>query len=397
MGDSKLGDYFQLRFLPQRFDLDGAGFDQHGVPCHKLACPNCHLPIPRALLHLSNFFVSIAGAPASGKSYFLASMIWSLRKTMAKAFSTNFTDADPDMNKRIKGYESAQFMGSDNPNELVAIAKTDVSGDIYNQSFINGISTTLAQPFIFTIEPMPKHPLLKQMERAAQAVCLYDNAGESFLPGADLSSLPVTRHLARSNTIMFVFDPTQDVRFRTACKEHVDDPQMNPTDGAGVRKSPVPQETVLNNVITQMRTLIHISPREKIKIPLIVVLTKWDAWKQLTKFPHYREPWKKASNMPISAYNAERVEEYSNQLRELLLDLIPNLVSTAETASEKVTYIAVSATGGPPELGEPDINGIRPLAYRPINVNPIWSEVPFFHSQFLAGKYCIPVGKRVDK
>jgi hypothetical protein len=274
MGDSKLGAYSQLRFLPQRFDIDGAGFDQHGMLCHKLACPNCHIPIPRQLLHLSNFFVSIAGAPASGKSYFLASMIWQLRKTMAKAFCTNFTDADPDMNKRIKGYESAQFMGSDDPNELVSIAKTDVSGDIYNQSLINGISTTLAQPFIFTIEPMPKHPMFKQIERAAQAVCLYDNAGESFLPGADLSTLPVTRHLARSNAIMFVFDPTQDVRFRSACKEHVDDPQMNPTGGAGVRKSPVPQETVLNNVITQMRTLTHTSPREKLKMPLIIGLSK---------------------------------------------------------------------------------------------------------------------------
>lgn len=398
--DPKLGIQYAKRFLPTRFDIDGAAYDADNFPCHKLACPNCHLPIPRPLLHLSNFYISIAGAPASGKSYFLASMIWQLRNTMARSFAMNFADADTEMNARIRNYESAQFMGSDNPDELVSIAKTDVSGDIYNQSRINGVSTMLAQPFMFTVEPMPSHPFMNQAERAAQTVCLYDNAGESFLPGADMTAQPVTRHLAATNALMFVFDPTQDVRFRGACKEHVDDPQMNPSkEPTNQRKSPVPQETVLNNVITQIRNLTHTPPREPLKIPLVIVLTKWDAWKQLTHFRKNLDesaPWKRINNMSVSVYNVDRVTEYSNQLRELLLDLIPNLVSTAETASENVAYIAVSATGGPPELGKPDAAGIRPLAYRPKNVKPIWSEVPFFHSQYLSGKFCVPIGKSVQ-
>jgi hypothetical protein len=397
--DPKLGTQYTKRFQPVRFDIDGAAYDADNFLCHKLACPNCHLPIPRSLLHLSNFYISIAGAPASGKSYFLTSMIWQLRNTMARSFATNFADADTEMNTRIRSYESGQFMGSDDPNELVMIAKTDVSGGIYNQSRINGVSTMLAQPFMFTVEPMPTHPFLETAERAAQTVCLYDNAGESFLPGADLTTQPVTRHLAATNALMFVFDPTQDVRFRSACKEHVDDPQMNPSkEATNQRKSPVPQETVLNNVIMQIRNLTHTPQRETLKIPLVIVLTKWDAWKQLTHFrkpPDQSVPWAKSSNTRVNVYNVDRVTEYSNQLRELLLDLIPNLVSTAETASEKVAYIAVSATGGPPELGEPDANGIRPLCYRPKNVKPVWSEVPFLHSQYMANKFCVPIGRAV--
>ncbi len=281
--DPKLGTQYAKRFLPVRFDADGAAYDVDHFPCRQLACPNCHLPIPRPLLHLPNFYISIAGAPASGKSYFLASMIWQLRQTMAREFAMNFSDADAGMNTRIRQYESMQFMGGDNPDELVSIAKTDVSGDIYNQSLINGANTILAQPFIFTIGPMPNHPMLKQGKRLSQTVCFYDNAGESFLPGADLATQPVTRHLAATNALIFVFDPTQDVRFRSRCTDYVNDPQMNPDAHAtNLRRSPVPQEAILNNVIAQIRNLTLLPSHEPLAIPIVIALTKWDAWKQLS-------------------------------------------------------------------------------------------------------------------
>ena len=395
----------RLRFLPQRFNLAGAALDPRNVPCEKLACPECHLPIPRPWLYLNNFFLSIAGAPASGKSYFLASMVWQLRKTMAKNFYSNFTDADPQMNRRIFDYETTLFTGSNDPHKLVRIDKTDVAGNIYNNTVVNGTPTQLAQPFTYTTEPMPKHPLLKRANRTRQVICVYDNAGEHFLPGMDHITVPVTRHMAKSDALLFIFDPTQDVRFRSACTEPVDDPQMNSAHGGmksetQSRIHSTRQDTVLVNVLTQIRNLSFLPPDENIKMPLIIVLTKYDAWKQLGrgkfpkgKAPEEQNPWKLTADGIINYYHAERVEKYSQILRELLLDLIPNLVSAAESAAENVTYIAVSATGGPPEFGEPDEQGIRPLCYRPINVKPIWAEVPFLHAQCLANKSTVPFTK----
>lgn len=388
LGDSKLSDIDQLRFLPLRFDINGAALDSHHFPCHRLACPNCHLQVPRSLLHMPSFFVSIAGAPASGKSYFLTSMIWQLRKTMARDFCMSFTDADTSMNKRIRDYESMQFMGAE-PDKIVAIEKTEAQGDIYNVTRISGQETSLAQPFAFTISPMPNSPFASQSERISQTVCLYDNAGESFLPGSDHVTQPVTRHLATSDAILFLFDPTQDQRFQKACKAPVDDPQMNPALGGQVRRSEVRQETVLTEMITRIRAHARLSPHEKHKAPMIVVLTKFDAWKQLTQFPHYYNPWNPVKGMPVSAFNAQRVEEFSQIIRKLLLDLIPDLVSTAETFSEHVTYIAVSATGGPPAV-DPKTGA---TGYRSGEINPIWAEVPFFHAQTLTKKYCVPILK----
>jgi hypothetical protein len=208
--------------------------------------------------------------------------------------------------------------------------------------------------------------------------------------------------MAKSDALIFIFDPTQDVRFRVACMEPVDDSQMWSTqDGmkseTQSRIHSTRQDTVLINVITQIRNLSFLAPHEKIKMPLIIVLTKYDAWKQLgrgkfpqDKAPEELEPWKSAKGEIIKVYHAERVEQYSQILRALLLDLIPNLVSTAESSAEQVSYIAISATGGPPELGEPDEQGIQPLCYRPINVKPIWAEVPFLHAQYLANKSTVP-------
>ncbi|MDR3109048.1 MAG: hypothetical protein LBU65_05085 [Planctomycetaceae bacterium] len=390
LGDSKLGDTASLRFLPFRFDVSGAAIDSHKYPCHKIACPNCHLQIPRSLLHLSNSFISIVGAPASGKSYFLASMIWQLRKTMARGFCMSFADAEPEMNRRIRSDVSKQF-DNDDPDKLVYIDKTQVEGDIYNVTNIGGQVISLAQPFIYTMSPMPGHPLQNKPERISRSVCLYDNAGESFLPGADKVTQPVTRHLATSDAILFLFDPTQNLRFKRACKQSVNDPQMNPELGVDVRKSDVPQEIILTEMITRVRDHLRLSPNEKHKSPLIIVLTKFDAWQQLTNFSHYHNPWEPVQNMAISAYSVKRVEEYSQILRKLLLDLIPDLVSTAETFSENVTYIAVSATGRPPEFGPPDNEGKRQLMFRSGEINPVWTEVPFFHAHAQARKYCIPV------
>ena len=157
------------------------------------------------------------------------------------------------------------------------------------------------------------------------------------------------------------------------------------------------QEVVLDNLLTQVRNLNSLWPNEKIKVPLVIVLAKYDAWMQLVrgkfprgKAPEEQHPWKLTANGSINCYHSERVEKYSRMWRTMLLDLIPSLVATAEAEVEKVTYIAVSSTGGPPEFGQPDANGTRPLCYRPINVKPIWAEVPFLHAQYLANKSTVP-------
>ena len=66
LGDPMLGPERQQRFLPSRFTAHGDAVDARGMTCRSLACPHCHLPVPRAMLEMEPLFLSILGSPASG-------------------------------------------------------------------------------------------------------------------------------------------------------------------------------------------------------------------------------------------------------------------------------------------------------------------------------------------
>ena len=78
-------------------------------------------------------------------------------------------------------------------------------------------------------------------------MCLYDNAGEHFQAGADQSAAPVTHHLEQSRVVMFLYDPTQDPRFREKCRPLSNDPQLQSV----VRTQR--QETILTETALRVR------------------------------------------------------------------------------------------------------------------------------------------------
>ena len=209
MGDPVLGPEKPSRFLPTRFSLDGHALDARGVPCQQLACPRCHLVVPRSAIESEPLFISIIGGPKTGKSYLLAAMTWELRKRLPSAFAVAFNDADAVANQHLNDYEATLFLPED-PEKLVALAKTDESGDLYDQANLSGHTVSLPRPFLFNVRPAPQHPHTHISEKVSRVICMYDNAGESFQPGKDTMASPVTQHLAKSRVLVFLFDPTQD-------------------------------------------------------------------------------------------------------------------------------------------------------------------------------------------
>ncbi len=362
--DPRLGPDEARRFLPDRFDLDGNAIDPGGQVCKRLACPNCHLSVPRSNLELQPLFVSIVGSPACGKSYFLASMTWRLRNVLPQYFGLTFSDADPTANALLNEYEEQQFHNPDQ-DALVKLAKTQEQGDLYDEIRFDQQIVRLPRPFFFAIRPSAEHPNRDLQVRASRVMCLYDNAGESFQPGKDTAANQVTRHLTRSDSLLFLYDPTQDPRFREACRKVSQDPQVN--------EAPVTtrQETILHEMADRIRRHTHLPQHQKHASQLIVVVTKYDAWKGLlkTELPH---PWRKALDHSIHGLDLGFVKKVSKQLRELLWKYTPELCSSAESFADDVLYIPTSATGHAPEK-LPDGPG---YGIRPRKIRPIWAEVP---------------------
>lgn len=362
-GDLRLGADAGRRFRPTRFDSRGNAIDIRGMSCQELACPACHLKIPRSVLIYKPFFLSIAGTPACGKSFYLASLTWRLRQTLPGKFNVLMSDSDGDCNRILNDYEEQLFFNTGDHN-LVKLAKTDVVGDWYSQVRYDDQTVSYPKPFYFDLRPDQKHRGYENSRKISRLLCLYDNAGEFFAPGADSAINPVTRHLGVAESWLFCFDPTQDPRIRKAVKGKTNDYQMI--------ESPVTarQESVLNEMLNRIRRHSGLGPKDQVTKPLIIVCTKFDAWSCLLK--KLPQPWVYNQKYQCHELNMDVVTSLSDRLRKLLLKYCPEIVTTAMSLSSRVFFIPVSATGVSPQLTE-DGNDYM---INTDEINPLWCEVP---------------------
>ncbi|MEM9828590.1 MAG: hypothetical protein AAF958_18525 [Planctomycetota bacterium] len=377
-GDAKLGDSEKMRFLPSRFDPAGEAIDPRGYTTSSTACPHCHLVVPRHLFTQPTFFCSILGAPASGKSYFLASMTWTLRQLLPSDFQLKMTDCDASLNARILEYEEQQFLPAD-PDALVWIAKTEEQGGMYNRIRLDEHGITLPKPFLFDLKTREKHPRFFDAKPLSRTICLYDNAGESFLPGSDESSGPVTGHLGRSECLIFCFDPTQDPRFRAACQGVSTDPQMRKRSVRDARETRVRQDTILTEAIRRARRNAGLRADDTLDGILVVAVTKWDAWKSLLPDVSQEPPYRILEGQHSASLDVGRIEDVSARLEALLRKQCPEMVAAAESIAKHVVFLPVSASGVSPELDPAS----GQLGIRPRDLRPQWVEVPLLYALHL--------------
>lgn len=371
LGDRLLGPYVPQRFLPNRFTPQGKALDSRGMATSRLACPNCHLEIPRGAFHLRSLFLSVLGAPASGKSYFLTSMTWRLRTILPEEFALAFTDLDATHNQRLQDYESKLFLNQDEDHP-VELPKTETTGDLYNTVLFGESPIQYIKPFLFALQPTGKHPRVRARSQFSRMLVIYDNAGESFLPGGDSARSPVTRHLALSAAWFFVFDPTQDLRFRKEVSRFSSDPQvrMEGPRGRGVTQR---QDIVLREAWN--RVLQHRDARSSSRsIPLIVVCAKADCWGPLLRRWPLPLPYRRTSQ-GIAGVDMDLLTDVSEEVRQLLKRFSPEIVAAAEALTPDVVYLPVSATGCSPET---DPNG-QITGFVPRKLNPSWAEVPMIY------------------
>lgn len=371
-GDPVLGRDAYLRFLPTRFNVDGDALDSRGMPCRILACPNCHLEIDRVFLNYPAFILSLIGGTFSGKSYYLTSAAWELARLLPQQFLLIFKDLDSGNNATLIEYQKALFL-HDNPDQPVGLQKTQPdSASHYDSANLDGQSMLLPRPFLFSLTPERNHPHADRPERHSRVLCLYDNAGEHFIHGEDTPLTPVTRHVAQSKLLMFLYDPTQDPRMREKCTTFSDDPQLSTHTKTQL------QTQILIEAATRVRRYAHLSQNEKLSQPLLVLVSKSDIWCNLIDEDITSEPYIAAAppERLFAVVDAPRIMRVSTKIRNLLLELAPEFVAAAEDFCKEVLYIPVSALGCSPEVQE----GSNFLVVRPRNIKPRWVTVPVMYA-----------------
>lgn len=394
-GDPRLGVDAPLRFLPTRFNSRGLAIDARDQVCTEIACPRCHLALPRAFLEFKSLFVSIVGAPGSGKSFFLGAAVNQLRNILARQFNLSFQDADPERNITVTDYENALFQQPDldKPVEVAnLIRKTqfgDGAGDTFYSVRYGTHERRQPRPFSFLIDTLPGHPSTEKAKRYGRIMCLYDNAGESYLPTRqDLFAEDMTAHLIRSKFLLFLFDPLQDMGFYREVE------RKSGRLESGVRFQSA-QYVVLNEAARRVKQLLGGSPSTLHEAPLLMLVSKWDAWKGLLPELSAIEPVRPASS-GLHGLDIPEVERASAMIRDLLNRLCPTIVQTAESFCREVRYMPVTALGTSPrpDPARTDSRGMAAEVIVPRDISPRWVTVPFLYGIGRFGSGLVPVFKR---
>lgn len=371
-GDPVLGSDAHVRFRPTRFDVAGDALDARGTPCQVVACPTCHLEIPRVLLRYPSMIFSLIGMTFSGKSYYLTSMAWEMARLLKTQFLLTFLDVDPEGSATLTEYRTTLFLPED-PDRPTGLLKTQPdSTSHYESANLNGQAVLLPRPFLFSLSPAPGHPNAAASEDHSRILCLYDNAGEQFQPGEDKTLTPGTRHMAQSAVLMFLYDPTQDSRIRERCRAFSNDPQLSTCAHTQL------QGQALTEAAGRVRRYAHLPSTQKLTQPLLVLVSKSDAWHDLIDDDIVTEPYLAPDppNRPLAAVDLPRIHATSAAVRALLLELAPEFVAAAEDCCKTVVYIPVSALGCSPRVREADDF----LVVKPRDISPRWVTVPMIYA-----------------
>lgn len=356
-GDPVLGEHEQRRFLPTQFTGNGLAIDPEGGVCTEIACPRCHMAIPRMLLGTPQVVMSVIGAAGSGKSVFLASSMWQCRQILGRKFGVSFMDLDPVANRWINDYEEKLFFQADDKS-LKQIAKTEISAaNVYRTVMLDGDSVQLPLPSFFQIR--------QETNSQSHSLIVYDSAGEHFRAGMDTQSSAVTLNMLNSDVLFFMFDPSADPRFRSMLDR-----------GEGTASNSAQRQDVL---LAEMAARIsrHLGNRSESRLtrPVVFGVSKADLLRRY--LPLDVQVYKQVDGN-LCALDFDALRKVSVSTEDLLANIVPEVVATARNIASEVWFMPISALGHNPMK-----EGVRPC-----DIKPTWPELPVVFT--LARKGLIP-------
>ena len=351
-GDPLLGEEQMKRFHATRFNDRGQALDECGIPCTEIACPHCRRTLAPGFFDEPHKIFSIVGAPQSGKSYYLTVLIKLLQTTLFRDFGVVFRDADPSGNAPINEMK-AHLFSAQNPAQAF-LTKTQLEGSMYERLPRYDRMVTLPKPFIYSLSGA-------ESDDENCSIVFYDNAGEHFQPGQDSTNSPGAQHIASSDAIFFLFDPTINPDFRRSINDS-EDPQF---------KSQVSdqQDIILAETEVRIKKLLGLDRREKVQTPLAIIIGKCDSWIDKIGSENLKNP------IVDGTLDVGAVEANSQLVRNLMEEYCPYVIANAERISSDVCYFAASAFGHTPVRFEDD-KGVSRIGPDPQKINPMYVEIP---------------------
>ena len=283
-------------------------------------CPECGKRLPYNILKNPTKIISIVGAPNSGKSYFVGSLIRQLDSS--GIFS------------KLNG-TSVLFAGKQSREEYEIRFRRRMD------SHIPLDATKYADDIIAANPPILMEFTNRKIKNAMYTISFFDAAGENFTDDAVLSA--ITPYISHSEAIIFILDPRQI-------------PDVDAKVTSAIPNLPAsnkyPFTDILSNTINVIRNQGHITG--VIDIPICIAVSKWDL---LINTPGLIDPGFSVSKPPQIAggYDDAAINQASEEIKSLLNSWDPSITSLIDNnfnvdtskGKDKVRYFGFSAVGSP--------------------------------------------------
>ncbi len=317
----------------QHIVRDSSGIcDMCHRPCYKRICPECHNLIPPGIEEEDSEIFVMLGPKGVGKSHYMAVLINQLKEVFAPEFDANMSAATDETTLKYQEEYYKRLFEDKKKLPSTKSAEEDSS---------------VREPMIYYLR------FFENDKPKVYTLVFFDTAGEDLVSSERIIDLNLNSFIARSSGIVFLVDPLQIPYINGRIKI-----ENKPPVGPDVN-------TILTNVTSIIRNSNKIRGKERIPIPLAVVLTKCDV---LLKQPENEEEDKVLFGPEAAItidrtkgeYDSENFEQIDVELEEYMRRTVsPEFTQQIKEYSDHC-YFAVSALGSNP-TGNTLTRGISPM------------------------------------
>ena len=260
--DRQLAEYEGTQPVPRErvFTVPGTllGRSPMRAPCvcgyssWKRVCPHCHNELPSEFGPLKQLSLGLIGAKEVGKSNYIGVLINRIANEVCSNFGGAINSLDDQTGKRYKSDFERYIFTEGEVVPATASSRTALKNRYpLNYRFQTGRRGIFSRP-------------------KAVSLSLFDTAGED-LDSEDIAITHV-RYIENAAGLIFLLDPLQLKNIRAALPANVPKPKIQNDPG-----------DIIDRATRMLRRKYHLSPGQKIPIPVAVVFSKIDVVRSLVE------------------------------------------------------------------------------------------------------------------
>lgn len=292
-----------------------------GSSTYAVVCPSCHNKLPESTLLGKDMIISVVGSRDTGKSHFVGVIINELIERISVKFGGAMEGFDDTMSRYKAGAYQKLYLD---------MQKLDLT-----KSSVQDVNNGAYRPLIFTLKLKQKGWWKERID--SFTLVFFDTAGEDLNDEDTMST--VNKYICKSAGVIFLLDPMQFPSVRNQLDENIVT-RASSVDWRQATRS----DDIMSRVSKLIRNDKKMKSKEKIKIPVAAVFSKFDAIAPL--IPEGSTILETSPHCDKKIFDLSDSHNVDNEIKSLLVEWgAESFISQVDVNYSNYSYFAVSSLG----------------------------------------------------